>query len=392
MKVLQINTVYGTGSTGRIAHDLQEFLIGKGHECLVCYGRGKKENNKFAFKASNKAGIYLHALLSRITDRQGLYSTLSTQKLIKKIKEFKPDIIHLHNIHGYYLNYRKLFKFLADFGVPVVWTLHDCWAFTGHCAHFDYVGCRKWETHCAHCPQKKAYPASYLFDNSNRNFRLKKEYFCSLKNAVIVTPSEWLANKVKQSFLNKYYVRVIRNGVDTAIFRPTESDIKSRYDIHGKKIVLGVANVWNDKKGYGDFIALSEVLDCTYQVVLVGVTDEQKKSLPKSVFGIKRTQSIKELAELYSCAKVFVNLTYEDTYPTTNIEAKACGTPVITYRTGGSVESASEDLIAEKGDIAGIKKLIEALPDGKQEIKESVLDKRDSFEEYLLLYNEVMHG
>lgn len=391
MKVIQINTVYGTGSTGRIAKDLQRYLREHGHDCLVCYGRGDREKREDSYRISGRMGVYLHALLSRITDKQGLYSTCATRTLTKKIKEYAPDVIHLHNIHGYYLNYKQLFHFLAEYAVPVVWTLHDCWPFTGHCAHFEYTGCEKWQTLCCQCPQKTEYPASYVIDNSEGNYKLKKEIFQSINNMTIVTPSEWLAAMTKKSFLKKHPVRIIRNGVDREIFKPRPSDIKARFGISNKKIVLGVANVWNKKKGLFDFFELAELLAPVYKVVLIGLAKEQLATLPKEILGIPRTKDATELAEWYTCAEVFVNPTYEDTYPTTNLEAEACGTPVITYQTGGSTESVRPEFVVEKGNIPELKKRIENIDPSTHAIPNITLDKNESFEQYLSLYSELTH-
>lgn len=355
MKIFQINTVCGTGSTGRIAVDIAHVLEKEGHECCIAYGRGNAPSDVDSFRIDSKKEVYLHAALSRFTDAQGLYSTSATERLIQKIRDYDPDIIHLHNIHGYYLNYKVLFQFLSRYNKPIVWTLHDCWAFTGHCAYFDYVHCDRWKTECHDCPQKNTYPTSWLLDRSQENFRLKKSLFTGIKNLTIVTPSHWLAGLVKQSFLKEYPVEVIHNGIDLNVFKPTHSDFRKRYHLEDKKIILGVASPWTPRKGLKDFIKLAELLDEETRIVLVGLNDKQIKSLPENIIGIKRTNNPQELAGIYTTADVFFNPTYEDNYPTTNLEALACGTPVVTYNTGGSPESAGDTaVIIEKNDFKQI--------------------------------------
>lgn len=363
MKVLQINSVCGVGSTGRIATDLYKVLEEQGHECLIAYGRGTAPEEINSYKIGTNLDNYLHVVRTRLLDQHGYGSKKSTIALIKKIKEYNPDVIHLHNLHGYYLNLDILLNYLANLNKPVVWTLHDCWAFTGHCAYFDYIGCNKWKHECGDCPQKRSYPNSCVLDNSYRNFKEKKELFTSLNNLIIITPSQWLANLVKESFLNKYPVKVINNGIDLNIFKPTPSDFRKKYHLEEKKIVLGVANIWDKRKGFDTFIELSSKLDENYQIVLVGVTEKQRKRLPASILGITRTNNIRELAEIYSAVDVFVNPTLEDNFPTVNLEALACGTPVVTYSTGGSIECIDKScgIIIDKGNIPDLIVAIERI-------------------------------
>lgn len=353
MRVLQINSVCGTGSTGRIAVDIAKTLEVQGHDCLIAYGRGQAVNWNNVYKIESNFGNKLHALGTRFFDNHGLQSTKATKELLKVINQYNPDVIHLHNLHGYYLNYKVLFDFLKKFNKKVIWTLHDCWPFTGHCAHFDYVGCDKWKTQCYKCPQKTSYPKSCLIDNSKKNYISKKQSFSGVKDLTIVTPSKWLADLVSVSFLREYKTVVIPNGIDLDIFKPTKSDFKEKMNLQDKKIILGVANIWNKRKGLEDFIKLSKILEDSYQIILVGLNDKQMKILPNNIIGIKRTDSVKELIEIYSAADVFINPTYEDNYPTVNLEALACGTPIITYRTGGSVEAVADGngIIVDKGDI-----------------------------------------
>lgn len=341
MKVLQINSVCGVGSTGRIATDLYKVLEEQGHQCIIAYGRGTAPDGIKTIKIGTDFDNYIHVAKTRIFDKHGFGSTRATKEFIKRIEEYNPDVIHLHNIHGYYINIEILFEYLKKANKKVVWTLHDCWAFTGHCTYFDYVGCSKWKGECSKCPQKKEYPNSLVIDNSKRNFKKKKKLFTGVKDLTIVTPSKWLAGLVRESYLSEYNLEVINNGIDLDVFKPVESDFRERYGLKNKFIVLGVANIWDRRKGLSYLVELAEKLDDGYKVIVVGVTEKQKEALPKRIIGITKTNNVKELVEIYSTADVFVNPTLEDNFPTTNLEALACGTPIITFNTGGSVESVN---------------------------------------------------
>lgn len=373
MKVLEINTICGTGSTGRIACQIADIVVQNGGDARVAYGRTfyAKGCNVPAYRIGSDIDVKLHAGLSRITDRQGFYSKKATIRLVKYIRQYNPDIIHLHNIHGYYLHLPTLFNFLAEYDKHVVWTLHDCWAFTGHCAHFDFIGCQKWKTGCHHCPQKKRYPKSILLDQSKRNWEEKKELFCSIKNMTIVTPSFWLAGLVKQSFLQKYPIEVIHNGIDLEVFKPTPSTWKEDHGIT-RPMLLACASVWDQRKGYKDVLRLAELLP-DYQVVVVGLSKKQRKKLAPNIVGIQKTNSMQELVKIYSAADVFINPTYEDNFPTVNIEALACGTPVITYDTGGSPEIINDrcGAVVPKKEINQLSRVIRTIYQNKSFIKDS---------------------
>ena len=381
MKVLMINSVCGIKSTGRIATDLADMLTEKGHTVKIAYGREEvpEKYKEYAVRIGNEWDVRLHGLEARLFDNAGFGSKKATLKFLEWVREFAPDIIHLHNLHGYYINVELLFKFLKEYKRPVIWTLHDCWAFTGHCSYFDLCQCYKW---------KKEYPASILFDNSRNNYRNKKAAFQEVDNMVIVTPSNWLADLVKESFLREYETRVINNGIDLTLFKPTEGEFREKYKLGNKIIVLGVASVWEVRKGLVDFIELRKLLDRRYEIVLVGVSEEDKNILPYGMLGITRTDSVRELAEIYTAADIFLNLTYEDNYPTVNLEAQACGTPVITYRTGGSVESVPEEQVANQGDLKSVVELIVKY-EGKKTSVQSFYDKNVAFEEYIELYEEI---
>ena len=342
MKVLMINSVCGIRSTGRICTDLAVALEKQGHQVKIAYGRENvpEQFQKYVVQIGNDLDVKFHGVKARLLDGAGFGSKVVTQKFIEWVKKYDPDVIHLHNLHGYYINVEVLFKYLKTCGKRIIWTLHDCWAFTGHCTYFDYVGCEKWKNGCMKCPQKKEYPTSNGLDMSKQHYVLKRKLFTCIPNMTLVTPSQWLADLVKMSYLKKYNTCVIHNGVDTTMFKPTNSDIRKKYHCEGKKIILGVAAVWDKRKGLDTFLKLSKRLDQSYQIILVGLNQEQIQKIPKNIIGIERTDSVQELAALYSSADIFLNPTLEDNYPTTNLEAIACGTPVITYDTGGSPESA----------------------------------------------------
>ena len=396
MRVLQINSVCGVGSTGRIATDIHQLLIEQGHESYIAYGRGDAINCDQAIRIGSNLDVYYHVMKTRLFDKHGFGSSRASKAFVHKIMSINPDIIHLHNIHGYYINIEVLFDYLKEANKPVIWTLHDCWAFTGHCSHFDFVRCMKWKQGCESCPQIRAYPSSYVKDNSKSNYISKKRIFSGLSDLTIVTPSNWLANLVKESYLNEYPVKVINNGVDLNVFRPTENQFRLKYHLQDKFVILGVANNWGERKGYNSFIELSKMLSDQEVIVMVGLTEDQSNKLPKNIIGITKTNNIHELADIYSSADVFANLTFEDNFPTTNIEALACGTPVLTFQTGGSVESVDTQCgyIVEKGNVEqALSAIIEIKNRGKSSYTNSCIErahrlysKKDRFMEYIQLY------
>lgn len=399
MKLFQINATLNWGSTGRIAEEIGQAAISKGWESHIAYGRYSNGSASHAVQIGNRWDVYSHALQTRLFDNHGLASGKVTENLIEKIRDIDSDIIHLHNIHGYDLNYKLLFDFLSHANKPVVWTLHDCWPFTGHCAYYSYAGCYRWKTLCHDCPQKKSYPTSWLIDRSKQNYSDKKQAFMSVKNLTLVPVSNWLAGEVRQSFLKNCPIRVIHNGIDTSMFFPKQL-AKNELGLENKFLVLGVASVWSPRKGLADFIELRKLLPDDYGMVLIGLDDRQIKNLPKGIIGVKRTNSVKELASYYSAADIF-NPTWEDNFPTTNLEALACGTPVITYRTGGSVEAVDEytGFVVEQGDLnASIDKMRYIKNIGKRKYEDacrkravSCFDKKDRYTEYLELYNELLN-
>ncbi|MBW3110296.1 glycosyltransferase [Bacillus sp. MCCB 382] len=398
MKVLQINSVCGIGSTGRIATDIHAILNEQGHESYIAYGRGNAINCDTAIRIGNKYDNYIHVAKTRIFDKHGFGSKRATKKFIAEVNELNPDLIHLHNIHGYYINVEILFEYLKQIGKPIIWTLHDCWPFTGHCTYFEFTGCDCWRIEGNHrCIQKRSYPSSMLFNSSRSNFKRKRIAFTGVKNLTIVTPSKWLAELVKKSFLKEYPVKVINNGIDLDIFKPTKSNFRIKYNLEGKFIILGVASDWETRKGYKYFLEMSNTLSNDEKIVLVGLDESQINNLPNNIIGIKRTNSTKELAEIYSTADVFVNPTLEDNFPTTNIESLACGTPVITFETGGSGEivDTNTGFIIPKGDTSSLWNAILKIKDtGKKKFSKMCVErshqyynKEINFNKYINLYN-----
>lgn len=345
MRALLINCVCGIRSTGRIVAKIAEGYEAKGFEVRIGYGRETCVPalcQKWAVRIGGAISVRLHALLTRLFDWHAdrICSWLSTRKFLKWAEVWKPDLLWLHNLHGYYINYELLFKWIkAHPEIEVKWTLHDCWAFTGHCSHFLLTDCDRWKCGCWGCPEKGEYPATKFLSAAKSNWERKKKAFCGVKKMTLITPSKWLADLTRQSFLNEYPVEIVHNTIDTEIFRPTQSDWRKRNGLDGKIVVLGVATVWDRRKGLQDFMALQKLLDEKYAIVLVGLTARQIAALPIGIVGIARTNSAKELAEIYSAADWFFNPTKEENFPTVNLEARACGCRVVTYDTGGCAET-----------------------------------------------------
>lgn len=344
MKVVSINTVCN-GSTGKIVGSISSSLIKSGEEAFCIYGRRKGYVNIPCKKIGGFFSFWYHVFLTTVFDLHGHGSYFKTKKIVRELKKLNPDIIHLHNIHGYYINYKVLFNYLKnEYQGRVFWTLHDCLPMTGHCAYFSNVSCEKWKTECHDCPNKKMYPTSLLFDRSRKNYQEKKNLFNGVKDLTIITPSVWLQNIVLSSYLKKYPVKTINNGIDLNIFYPRLTDsIFDKYNIpKDKKVLLGVASIWEKRKGLDDFLMLSKLVNDDYVIVLVGLNNKQISKLKqyKNIIGIRRTENQDDLASLYSVSFALINPTYEDNYPTVNIEALASGTRVIAYDTGGCVEQA----------------------------------------------------
>lgn len=407
-KIVQINPVLRTNtSTGRIMQEIGALAQGEGWMNWCAYGKGRdgiRPCTTAILPIGNFISTALHGILTRVFDRHGLGSTLATYEFIKKLREIDPDIIHIHNIHGYFLNYPIFFDYLKNSRVKVIWTVHDCWLFTGHCYYYSAIGCDRWKRGCGLCPQRGAFPRSLVIDRSRRNFIDKRHCFTSLpkERLTIVPVSEWMRREMSESFFKDFPFQVIHNGIDTSIFRPRMSDeIREKLGIaSGRKIILGLASIWSAEKGLDDFIKMSGMLRPDEVIVMVGVDSKTAKLLPSTIKWIRRTESIDMLAELYSAATAFVNPTWQDNYPTVNLEAIACGTPVVTYRTGGSVESITPATgrIISQGDVEGLLNAVREIDGiGKEAFRSPCREyalanfrKEDRYRDYLRLYEDLL--
>lgn len=398
-RVFYISGAINYGAPGRIVEQIGLLAQRNGYEVLVAHSKRNENTTQLPhFAITTKFQEVKHAVGAKFLDLHGLLSTHQTKRLVEIIKEYHPDIIHLHNIHGYFCNFKVLFEYLSTIETPVVWTMHDCWPFTGRCFHFLGINCYKWKTGCYDCKAEAGYTVSRYYDRSKSLYELKKNLFSSVKNMTMVPVSDWQAAFLKDSFLKNCKIHTIHNGVDLEKFKPMNSiGLREKYSLKGKFILLGVASPWNARKGLYDFYKLRDLLSEDFIIILIGLKSNQIKELPKGIIGISRTESQQELAEYYSMADIFVNLTYLDTFPTVNLEALACGTPVITYKTGGAPEAIDENtgLVIEPGDLKGI---VNAILFVKQNFSSSALcrkraekyfDKNICFYEYIKLYNEL---
>ena len=406
MRVLQINTrYYNGGSTGRIMYDLRKVMEADGVESYAAFGFGYKPNGdeaKTVYRIESDRELLVSKLWTKVTGHHGFNNKRETKRLLKWIDEVKPDIIHMHNIHNHYVNLRMLLEYIGEKQIPCVLTMHDCWTFTGHCAYFDYSGCDQWMTGCKHCPSLRDYPKTFApIDPSSWNYRHKQLRFPPL-NITFVSPSQWLCDLQQQSYLKEKPCIVINNGVDTSVFHPIESDVREQYGIGQRKIILAVAGGLAVRKGREYLLDLPNHLNDDEVLVLVGLGKGQEKLLPPTskVIGIHRTKTADELVGLYSEADVFINPTLEDNFPTTNIEALACGTPVVTFKTGGSWECVDEStgIVANKGDINDLLcKVRIVLDNGKGHYKEACVKKAQTmynkdiqYRKYIELYHKIL--
>lgn len=402
LKLLQINVAANWGSHGRIAEEIGLEAMAQGWESYIAYGRYANPSKSHIVKIGDLFDHCLHGAQSLLLDRHGLASCGPTKKLIREIEQIKPDLIHLHNIHGFYLNYPILFRYLSTVDIPVVWTLHDCWAFTGHCAWPIHGHCDRFQEQCCHCPlQSKGYPKSFLLDRSRSNFKLKKRYFRSLQDLHLVTVSRWLEQQVRLSFMQDMDIRTIYNGLDTEVFRPSGTPPTSVTD--GHPLVLGVCNAWYDWKGLDDMAALREILPDDYEIMVVGVNEDQMHRLPEGITCIRRTDSVSQLAEIYSQADVFVNPSKVESFGMTTAEALSCGTPSIVYDTSACPEVVDNltGRVVPLGDVNALAKAVmeicslpgrEAMRQACRERAIRLFNRQDRYKEYLQLYNEVLQN
>ncbi len=334
MKVAQINITSGKGSTGKICVAVSRLLTEKNIDNRIFYSQGTSDY-PLSVCYQKPYEIKLNALRSRLLGDWGFEARGVTKRLISELTEYEPDIIHLHNLHGHNIHLGMLFEYIKKRKIKVYWTFHDCWAFTGYCPHYYMSGCDRWQTGCGSCPQKKSY--SWLFDRSGELYKKKRALTENL-DLTIITPSVWLMEDVKKSFLKDYPVKVINNGIDLDVFKPVKSGFREKYDLTDKKLILGVSFIWGRRKGLDVFLKLAANMPDDWRIVLVGTDEKTDSKLPGNIISIHKTNNQKELAEIYTAADVFVNPTREEVLGLVNIEANACGTPVVTFDTGGSPE------------------------------------------------------
>ncbi len=398
-KLLLVNVSANWGSTGHIAETLGQLANENGWESHIVYGRSNNSSKLTYHKYGAKWDVYEHYLEYRLFDNDGLASRKTTQKITRFIDDLSPDVIHLHNIHDHWLNYKILFEFLSTIDIPVVWTQHDCWAFTGGCSHYTFNGCDKWQTNCSDCVLKKGIIP--VFDRTYRHFDLKKHLFNSVNKLTLIPVSSWLEGELKKSFLKRNNIKVIYNGIDCSVFTPIQSDIKNQLKCDsGDLLCIGVATTWNKKKGFDDFLKLARILPNNVRLLLVGLKESQIKKLPYGILGIPCTNNTHELVNIYSGADIVLNLSYEETFGLTTVEGLACGTPAIVYNSTASPELITKDtgFIIQPGDITGVKNAINIIKEkGKSAFSDScrkralsLFNKDDRYMDYINLYESLV--
>lgn len=398
MTIVQINAVYGVASTGRIVKGIEECARANGLECIAAYSQGTADDRE-AFRFGSIAEQKVHALLSRLTGLQGYFSYFGTRELLKKLDNMKPDVVHLHNLHSNNINLKMLLHYLAKHNITTILTLHDCWFFTGKCCHFTMAGCEGWKTGCNNCPNLKEDNKSLFFDRSGKMQRDKQKWFANIPHLFVVGVSEWVTELAKESVVlsGAEKFQVIHNGIDLEAFQPRESDLRQKLGLEGRFIALGLAMGMSRRKGFYDFLKMAEMLPEDVTLVLAGLTQEQIKSLPGNIIGINRTNDVTQLAKINSMADVFITPTYEDNFPTVNMESLACGTPVITYRTGGSPEALNSDcgVVVECGDVQAVLAAIEKIrkqPFSAEACRKRALEfaQQERYQDYVTLYQETV--
>lgn len=364
MRVLLIDVNCKYSSTGKIVYDLYNKLRAEGHEAAIAYGRGKKICEEKIYKFGLDIETYVHALLARVTGYNGYFSYFSTRRLIRFIEEFQPDVIHIHELHAYFVNIEPLINYIRQKGIKTVCTLHCEYMYTGKCGHSHE--CEKWKTECTKCPHVHEYPASILLDQTTYMFRKKKSLFDEWKGLVIATPSQWLADRAKQSFLRNCMTKVVHNGINVDIFRPQNADaLKKEYNIKpDEKVVLGLApDILSEAKGGSYILQLAEKMkNQKVRFVLVGVTGKGVEYIDNVVF-VGKIRNQQKLAQHYSMADVFVICSKRENFPTTCLEAQCCGTPIVGFDTGGSRETAvlTEKYFTDYGDVDALKESVESI-------------------------------
>lgn len=399
MKILQINSSANLGSTGRIAEQIGEMILKEGWESIIAYGRSASTSKSFLYRIGNDIDVNIHAFQSFVFGNHGFASIIATKELIKYIREQSPDIIHIHNLHGYYINLKLFFAFLAKSRVKIVWTFHDCWPLTGHCTYFSDINCQKWITECNNCPKKGNYPKSLFFDNSKRDFNFKRELFNGVK-LNIVTVSNWLKNLTKQSFLNGHNIIAISNGVNSNqfIIKDKSEILINRFSLANKKVLLAASTSWAKQKGFNDYLKLSSLLPSDIVIVLIGLSKESIKKLPQNILGIERTENINELVDWYNIADIILNLSIQESFGLTSVEGFMCGKPTILYNTTASPELILDSCMGEvitAHNIDGVKSAVKKILLSEIEsnkIRQIAIENFDSttqFQKYIELYKAI---
>lgn len=402
-KILRITTEINRSSIGRTAEQIGKLILKEGWDSIIAFGRTDGTSESKKIKIGSKMSLYWHVLITRLFDLHGYGSHFATKKLVKNIDNIKPDIIHLHNVHGYYINLKVLFNYLSSSKTPIVWTQHDCWSFTGHCAYYTKVNCEKWKETCFTCPLTQNYPSSWILDRSYNNYLLKKKLFTSLENVYLVAVSHWMSDQLERSFLNKYPIDIIYNGIDTNIFKPIPNEAdntRTKYSFGDKIILLAVATDWSERKGLSDYYKLRKILKDIYTIVLVGLPIYLSSRLPEGIVGIKRIDDVYELVKLYSTASIVLNLSYEESFGKTTPEGMACGVPSIVYNSTASPELLDNKtgIIVEKGDVEGVANAINTIMnwDKEETINNCVnrvyhlFDMNKNLNKYIILYKKIL--
>lgn len=398
-KLLQINSVVNTGSTGRIAEQLGQLAMAQGWESYIAYGREARESKSHLIRIGNRYGVYLHAIASKFLDNHGLMSKWATRRFLKQLDRIKPDVVHLHNIHGYYINYPMLFHYLREKSIPTVITMHDFWLMTGHCAYINRT-CDRWKKGCGNCPRLDQYPASKK-DCSARNWLVKANLFAEMPNVTLVPVSYWLGRYVDESLLKQVKQQVIYNGIETEVFKPYEKQEASVEGVDWNKFtIMAIATRWTEANGYRDVLRLGQILPEGCQIVMVGLDDGQLKSLPNNIVGFKKTESFTQLQELYSKSDVIFNPNSEVTFGLVTVEAMACGTPVIVLH-----NTAGEELVTEQTGfvVQNVEEVVRLIPSiqamnqeqtarvCRQRVKEYFKAEKQ-YQKYFKLYNQLVHN
>ena len=396
--LLLINADSNWGSIGRITEQLGQFAQADGWDCHVVYGRCHNPSKLQTHCFTSTFSVIEHYLEHRLFDNEGLASRKATNEIVKFVEELQPNLIHLHNIHDHWLNYKILFEYLAKKKFPIIWTQHDCSSYTGGCGYYTMIQCEQWKSGCKKCPQKRGLLP--LFEQTSNHYARKRQLINSIDNIIFVPVSHWLEGELRVSFLKEKHVVPIYNGVDIRVFQPQENNIKEKYQIRDKKLLLALATAWSERKGLKDYIELSRLLPKDVQLLLVGLSSKQIRTLPTSIIGIERTQNVDELVKLYSGAEIVMNLSYEETFGLTTVEGFACGTPSIVYNCTASPELVTPEtgLIVEPGDISGVAKAVEIILNrGKDSYsracRQRALDyynKDARFADYIILYNKII--